>query len=468
MKIIKANTFLGRVLTEVIRFLLSIIGVFKGRVWSVPPIGFHDDPLRFTFKDILFFAYKYYLRPPVKDERGGEVERYFQTHAPDFELGDGFIELSRVSLTAAGDLMPYEWVKREYCAHLWDDIGDDFFGSDVRFANLETPIDVSQAVGYVPEMMLSDMHFNGDEEMFGLFEGGLSRAESADYSSRTESERYTSRTESPNYSGFDVLSTANNHSLDMGESGLRATLDFLDERGVLPTGTARSDEERWTFPVIERNGIRIAFIAYTYSLNKFTPLVYAPWAVNYVELNQPGVDVSGIKGDVAHSKTALGADIVVLSLHFGNAYQAFPGGHVVDNVERIFSECGPDVILGSHPHNIQPMAKHSFSCPITGATKTGLVVYSMGDFIAYDIFSWCHLPVYLKIVFSKGIEGGVEKIVISGVEAIPVYVCGVYKGARDRSLRLLDARRLVKKIGEGDCPSFMSKERVKELEGLMD
>ncbi len=473
----------GKVLVAILRGLLSIVHLFMKKKWAVPPRFFHDDPCHYTTRDLVFFAYKYYFKSPEITEHSGgiggkyainrilaeRVEIFFENNPPIFSTKhlDKNTKIERkVTLTVAGDLMPYEWIQPQYCKHLWDDIGDDFFSSDITFANLETPIDVSKLPSFVPEVMLSDMHFNGDETMFSIFNG-------ANFTSKTGKRI-----------GFDILGTANNHSLDMSEEGVYATIDFLENKNIQHIGTAFSREEREKTTIIERNGIRLAFVSFTFSMNQKVNSEDKPWLVNHLEVNQPDVDLSILKQDIAEAKEG-GADLVVLSLHYGNAYQAYPCAHIVENTKRIFDECGADIILGGHAHNVQPMAAYPFTCPHTGVEKRGFVIFSLGDFVAYDIFNWCHLPVYLKLEISQisnfkfqisdvkshqnplNTEGSFKRTVLTKVEAVPVYVCGNYRSRTDRDLRFLDAKRAMDLIEKGETPSFMTAWNVRELRGLM-
>ncbi|MBL7814075.1 MAG: CapA family protein [Saprospiraceae bacterium] len=423
----------GKALVATLRGLLRGVHLWRGKQWQRPPQYFHEDPRLFTKSDILFFAYKYYFRPTLESDEKESVEDFFEQNPPVFSQTTPSV--NEVTLTAAGDLMPYEWIQKRFCPHLWDDIADDFFSSDLCFANLETPLDVTQPASLVPEVMLSDMNFNANEEMFELFKG----------------------------SKFDVLSTANNHSLDMGEQGVFKTIEYLETKNIAFTGTARSAEERKNFPIIEKNGIKIAFIAYTFSMNQYVNPEDKPFLVNHLEVNQPDVDLTPLKNDVALAHQR-GAEFVILSLHFSNAYQAYPNAHVVKNAQRIFDECGVDVILGGHAHNIQPMARYNFRCPLTQRQKAGLVLFSFSDFIAYDIFNGCHLSVYLKLKISKNTDGVVS---LADVQAVPVYACGIYKNKKERDLRLLDAKKWVLKIKNGEKPDFMKDWNIKELTALM-
>ncbi len=469
LPVVTAYTPEGKILVAVLRALLWIVHLFMGQKWAAPPPFFHDDPRHYTFRDLLFFSYKYYFKPTEKGENTEGVEKFFNDNPPIFssENLDKNAQIERtVTLTAAGDLMPYAWIQPQFCTHLWTDIGDDFFSSDLTFANLETPIDVSKPPSLVPEVMLSDMLFNGDEAMFSIF--------NAD----------NFKTKTCKHVGFDILGTANNHSLDMDETGVSATIDFLEKKNIQHVGTSKSLENRNKTTIIERNGIRLAFISYTFSMNQKVNSMGKEWLVNHLEVNQPDVDVSQLKQDIAKAKQD-NADLVILSLHYGNAYQAYPCAHIIENTKRIFEECGPDIILSGHPHNVQPMAAYPFTCPHTGVEKRGFVLFSFGDFVAYDIFNWCHLSVYLKLEISQisnfkfqisdlknsqnaeNTEGPSKRTILTKVVAVPVYMCGIYRSRTDRELRFLDARKTIDLIEKGQTPPFMTPWNVLEIKGLM-
>jgi poly-gamma-glutamate capsule biosynthesis protein CapA/YwtB (metallophosphatase superfamily) len=427
-----AFTFEGKFLVFLMRIIAIAIRFFYGKKFDTPLQNYLEDARYFKFpsRDLFYFLYKYYYQPPTIDDTLGATKAHFALQNFKELKPLGFEEKANTTLTVAGDLMPYEWIKKEFCQQLWDDIGDDFFSADIVFANLETPINASKPASYVPEMMLNDMYFNGSAEMFDIFNGNKK------------------------YKGFDVLSTANNHSLDMGEEGLLANIAFLKEKNIPYIGTAFSEKDRDDFPIIEKNGVKIAFLAYTYSMNKMLNPEGKAYLCNHIELNRPDVDLQLIKNQVLIAKSN-GADLVVASMHYGNAYQTFPSKHIVKNTYRFFDECGVDIVLGGHAHNIQPMENYDFICPISQEKKKGFVVYALGDFIAYDIFTWGHLPVYLKMTISKGIFKGKEKTILSRVEAKPVYVCGVYQNRKKRELRLLDAEKLVQNIdNQYDMPDF--------------
>lgn len=447
LEVARAYTWKGKILLGILRFLLRIISWFKAKDFEVPPFEYHEDPRHFKLKDVIFLAYKYYFRPPFEDGASGRVRRFFEENPPFFSIPSDFTVESRLTLHAAGDLMPYEWVQKRFCKNIWDDIAEDFFNADLKFANLESPLDTRRPASLVPEIMLSNMNFNANAEMFDIFNAPPP---------------YLRR-----FGTFDVLSTANNHALDMDEQGVLATIHFLRQKGILHVGTAINERERLNIPIIEKKGVKIAFVAYTYSMNAFTNPPDKTWLVNHLEVNQPDCDLTPLVNDVKYARQRLKADIVVLSLHFGNAYQPYPCEHILKNTQRIFDESGVDVLLGTHPHNIQPMAGLDFYCPMRKEKRKGFVIFSMADFIAFDTFNWCHLPVYLKMSFVKGFDkNGKQKIFIEKAEAIPVFACATYRNRENRSLRLLDAHKAMQQIRNNTPPQYLTSPNIKKLKEL--
>jgi hypothetical protein len=429
----------GKFVVALLRIIYRILAVFYGKKWAIPLKNFEENPLYYTFKEILYFGYKYYYKPPSQFSK--KHIQYFRNQDLDFRPDAEFISENIVTISAGGDLMPYEWIQPDSCKHLWDEVGSFFFGSDIVFANLETPINPFQSASFVPEVMLKDMMFNGSQELFSIFNGN------------------------GQFKGFDVLSTANNHSLDMGEEGLLETIEFLEKYKIKHTGTARNEQEQENPPLIEKNNIKIAFLAYTFSLNNFENSKDKPFLVNHLRLNKKEVELEKIKNQVV-SAYQNGADFIVLSLHTGNAYQAFPSEHTVEIYHRIFEECGIDVILGSHPHNPQPMEKYEFNCPILKKHKKGFAIYSLSDFVAYDIFLWDRLVPLLKLTVQKGILKGIPHTQLTDVELLPVYNWGNMDKNNKKQMRFLPLKKVVDELKNGVQRPYFSKQNLLEIKEL--
>ena len=432
---VRCFTLQGKLLVIIVRFLYGLLRVFGSPQFDRPVADHHEDPLKMTFREKLFLGYKYYYKAIIKAEQGRNLKEYFRSQSLEIKINDKFIAAETITISAGGDLIPYRFIKPESCKNLWNEAGDFFFNNDIVFANLETVADPSNPYSAAPEVMLHDMFFNIHEESFKIFSGN------------------------GKYKGYDVLSTANNHSMDVGEDGIIATQHFLKAKNIAYAGTALSKETRDEFPIIDCKGIKVAFIAFTYSLNKESLPEGKEWLCNHLNLNEQDADISLIihQANIARER---GADIVMASLHMGCAYQAYPSQFTVDNMHRICREAGVDILIGGHPHNIQPM--EIFETPaIKGNTaRQHLIIYSLGDFIAYDIFKWCHLPLLLKLHITKGTIEGHRHVQLSRIEAKPFYMYQNKKG----ELQLVDFLRVSKNPEQ----YFSEKKIIKEVKELSD
>lgn len=381
------------------------------------------------FSDKLYMGYKYYYKGLVQPEKDSGTDKYFYNQTLQIRVPQDFISEQMITIGVGGDLIPYDCIRPENCWNLWNEAGDFFFNNDIVFANLETVADPSQPYSAAPEVMLHDMFFNIDDATFNIFSGN------------------------GQYRGYDVLATANNHSMDLGEAGILATQQFLQAKQIAWCGTAQSAESRDDFPIIERKGIKVAFLAYTFSLNKESLPQGKEWLCNHIWLNEDNPDISLIvhQANLARQR---GADIIVGSLHMGCAYQAFPNNHTLQNIHQICRETGIDIILGGHPHNPQPFEIFEHN------NRQHFIAYSLGDFIAYDIFKWCHLPLILKLEISKGTLNGQPHTQLTSVQVRPFYM---YLN-KNSQLELVDFQKVAKTPEK----YFPEKEVAKEVRQLDD
>lgn len=172
--------------------------------------------------------------------------------------------------------------------------------------------------------------------------------------------------------GFDMLVTSNNHSNDGGLLGINHTIDVLKSWGFYQTGTFKNQNERdYFYPMIAyKNGFRIAFLNYTYDTNGLpTP---SPAVVNLIDEDQ-------IEEDLEMAKK-LKPDAIIVVMHWGLEYQLNESTEqrkLADNMLK----WGADMIIGAHPHVVQPIKTQAVIMP-DSTVKEGLVVYSMGNFIS--------------------------------------------------------------------------------------
>ncbi|HEY0829435.1 MAG TPA: CapA family protein, partial [Bacilli bacterium] len=172
--------------------------------------------------------------------------------------------------------------------------------------------------------------------------------------------------------GFNIITTANNHSLDRREHGVINTLEHLHARGLTTVGTAISQTDANKITIVTKNEISMAILAYTYGTNG----IPIPEGKDYlVSL----IDEEKMIQDIARAREQ-GVDLVTIVLHFGLEYQRQPNEQQKQLVEHLI-KAGADIILGSHPHVVQPY-QFIDTVGIDGLMKRGLAIYSMGNFIS--------------------------------------------------------------------------------------
>ncbi|MGW2564539.1 CapA family protein [Streptomyces sp. NPDC001514] len=169
--------------------------------------------------------------------------------------------------------------------------------------------------------------------------------------------------------GYDSCSTASNHTLDDGAEGLRRTLDALDRAGIEHAGSARTEAEAREPAWLRAGTARVAQLAYTYGTNGYPLPAGRPWAVNLI-------DERKIVEDARAARRA-GADVVVVSVHWGTEWQTAPDARQLRlgralTASRTAGRPDIDLILGTHAHIPQAYEK------VNGTW----VVYGMGDQIA--------------------------------------------------------------------------------------
>ncbi len=170
--------------------------------------------------------------------------------------------------------------------------------------------------------------------------------------------------------GFDMFLTSNNHALDKGAKGLRSTIKALDARNLDHVGTYTNDSTRTTaLPmVVDVKGFLIGFLNYTYGTNGIQPRDGV--AVDYI-------DRELIRSDVNAARSA-GAELIAVCIHWGDEYKLLPNKTQRELADWL-EEIGVDMIIGGHPHVIQPM---EFRANRYHPDRNVLLIYSLGNFIS--------------------------------------------------------------------------------------
>lgn len=317
------------------------------------------------------------------------------------------------TLLAAGDIMLSRFVaavmNRESVSYPYDDIRGLVQSADIAFANLENP------VGPGPRMPHDGMQFRADPSTLGALRDA----------------------------GFDVLSIANNHMSDAGRDMIDDSAQYLRDAGFLVTGAGKNESEARIPAIIDIADTKVAFLAY--GDPRFSNQVH------FADATQPGIakaQLETMRADIERARSE--ADIVVLSLHAGVEYLESP-----DRVQRGLLDdtvtAGADLVLGHHPHVIQPLEK-------MGDTW---VIDSLGNLVFDQMWS-DDVRRGMTLLFRY------TNTTVTEIEAIPVYM---HNFAQPRIMKDAKAKasldRLHHDLSSATVVEWKGEENIKTYERAM-
>lgn len=297
---------------------------------------------------------------------------------PQAPAGPPAPEAATITLVATGDIMMHADVKQAALnmgfPALWADLAPIWKGADLAFANLETP------VAPVTGRPGRPYQFNAPPEL----PGALKEA------------------------GLQVLSTANNHAFDQGPKGIVETLQRLHQAGLVTIGTGDTKAEAEQTVFLERKGLTLAFLGFSDIFNNDLDHDPAkPWVRK--------LDLGAACAAVAEARKK--ADAVIVSIHWGIEDHHEPTARQQEAAVRLVA-AGADIILGHHPHVLQPAAW------VYAGGRKGFAAYSMGNFISNQnrIYRSTDKPVLgderdgllMRIVLRKA-PGGIEIVSAQGL-----------------------------------------------------
>lgn len=197
--------------------------------------------------------------------------------------------------------------------------------------------------------------------------------------------------------GYDVINIANNHMLDKGADGLSKTIEFWKGMDTLMIGGYENENDYDTIRMIEKDGVKIAFLSYTYGTNGITKPVSSPLVI-------PLINDEDIIRQTSLAKEQ--ADFVIVSIHWG--YEgAFKPNSEQKRVAQLLADCEVDAIIGHHPHVIQPVEW------LTGKNgNSTLCVYSLGNFMAEQAYDYNMVGGIISFDIVKIADGkpGIENV----------------------------------------------------------
>ncbi|WP_091769554.1 CapA family protein [Blastococcus aurantiacus] len=206
--------------------------------------------------------------------------------------------------------------------------------------------------------------------------------------------------------GYDLCSTASNHSLDDGFDGLTRTLDTLEAAGIRTTGTHRTEEASREPTIVDLDGVRVGHVAATFSLNGVPLPAGREWSVDVADLP----DVAGVLAAAARARAA-GADVVVASLHCCLEYDDDPTPTQVAAVRALLASPDVDLVLGHHAHVVQPFER----------IGDEWAAYGLGNHLAEHATRGhpTEDSVAARFTFTRGADG---RFTVSQAQAVPLRI----------------------------------------------
>ncbi len=301
--------------------------------------------------------------------------------------------VTALKISMVGDIL---WMRKGWKDFISEEVLSFLQGRDIVLGNLETPVSsVNKVNEYLPDLL----SFNSPPEMLDQ----LARC-------------------------FSAVSIVNNHCLDQGIAGLRDTIRELDARNIRHAGACVDDHGR-AYEVVGKNGCLVAFLAYAWGLNRGRrPKAGDPPQLNLLNLCDPSaeIDYSLVREHIRKARRE-GAQLIICSLHWGHEFELYPTYHQM-KVARHLVSLGVDVIMGHHPHVLQPFeiidvnADRPFDFnnirdELQPQERKAVVMYSLGNFVSAMYTRECLQSSVFNLDFFHA--GG--RFVLDAVSFLPIY-----------------------------------------------
>jgi len=223
----------------------------------------------------------------------------------------------------------------------------------------------------------------------------------------------------------DIVNVANNHIMDRGEEGVLKSIENWEKIGLPYVGAYKSVKDQETLRIFHKNGLKVCFLSYTYSSGS----VKRPQNKPYLSSEYNDVGVKWLRRLINKIKREKLADVIVLSFHFEKEYHMLPTSYQLERAIDM-SDAGADVIIGHHPHVLQPPA---FLTDSRG--KNAFVAYSLGNFFSGQQGLYRQIGAYTTVDIEKTMNQNNSLLKIDNPTMKLTFVDSTDK--RDFKLRLL-------------------------------
>lgn len=330
-----------------------------------------------------------------EDEEGGDVAvdaLSAPSAAGPLRFRDACRAGQKITIAAVGDVLLHGPLQKQAYASgegfrsLWKNVEPLLSRADLTYGNLEGPAAEGVSTG-------------GETRDPGkVFDNRV-------YSSYPQFNYHPSLIPSLKSSGFDVVSTANNHALDRRSLGADRTIKNLREGGLPFTGTKPSTDANapW-YTITESRGVKVAWVACTFSTNGI------PDTKNQVLhcYEDKATLLSTIRGLAGRPREV---DAVIVTPHWGVEYNHSPEQQE-KKLAHDMLDAGALAVFGGHPHVVQPWEKY-----VTTDGREGFVIYSLGNFVSGQTGTAKRSSLILYVGLTKGSDG---KVTVNGVRHMPL------------------------------------------------
>lgn len=252
--------------------------------------------------------------------------------------------------------------------------------------------------------------------------------------------------------GIDALSTANRYAFDLGQRAVMSNLNNIRDIGLTPFGTATSQEEADQPVIIDVKGIKLGLLSYTALLNQ--SIANMPYAVSIAERSKIETDIDQLRQN--------GAELIVVNMYWGDEYADMPNAEQTGLMSFLESQ-GVDIVLGSHPHVVQPMVIKNIV--YQGETKPMVQAYSLGNFYSAFLMNRTKTGLMLEIDIAR--QNG--RAAVSDVRHKLLYNHQTDRGDGLLDFRIIDLATLEERRNDSQYNQMrQERDRVEELLHALD
>jgi len=212
----------------------------------------------------------------------------------------------------------------------------------------------------------------------------------------------------------DLVNIANNHTLDRGEKGVLKSIENWEKIGLPYVGAYKSWEDHETIRIFHKNGIRLCFLSFNAAEGIRARMIKGKEYLlnNYSQFSYRGIKASaGLRRLINQIKRRNLADVIIVSMHFGREYLRIPTSKQQE-LSHTIAEAGADIIIGHHPHVLQPPAYIT-----TSQGKKVFVAYSLGNFFTGQQGIYRQIGAYMEL----GLRINYEKNLYERIEFFPSF-----------------------------------------------